>query len=62
MGVVGIPIHSLKNTEGRIAHKGSSLLDSLRYGKTGKKLSSIVKFYNLAGSNSKERYAWIANI
>jgi len=59
MGVVGIYIHGLKNTDGYISKKGENPFDSIGYGGTGKKLSSIVKCYNPAGTNSKDRYAWI---
>lgn len=60
MGVVGIHIHGLKNLNGYIAKKGKNPFDNIGYGNTGKKLSSIVKCYNPQGTNSKERYAWIA--
>lgn len=60
MGAVGIRIHGLKNSEGYISKMGNNPFDYIGYGNTGKKLSSIVKCYNPAGSNSKERYAWIA--
>ena len=60
MGVVGIYIHGLKNSEGNTSTQGSNPFDSIGYGNTGKKLSSIVKCYNPAGSNSQERYDWIA--
>ena len=60
MGVVGIRIHGLKNTDGYIANQGKNPFDYIGYGDTGKNLSSIVKCYNPTGSNSKERYAWIA--
>lgn len=60
MGVVGIYIHGLKNTDGYIANKGANPFNFIGYGDTGKKLSSIVKCYNPAGTNSKERYAWIS--
>ena len=60
MGLVGINIHGLKNTDGHIANKGANPFDFIGYGNTGKKLSSITKCYNPTGSNSKERYAWIA--
>ena len=60
MGVVGIHIHGLKNAEGYISKKGKNPFDYIGYGNTGKKLSTIVKCYNPPGSNSKERYAWIA--
>lgn len=60
MGVVGIRIHGLKNTDGYISKMGNNPFDYIGYGSTSKKLSSIVKCYNPAGSNSKEKYAWIA--
>jgi len=60
MGVVGICIHGLKNSEGYISTKGSNPFGSINYGNTGKKLSSIVNCYDPSGSNSKERYAWIS--
>jgi hypothetical protein len=60
MGVVGINIHGLKNTDGNISKKGNNPFDYINYGSTGKKLSSIVKCYNPAGTNSKDRYAWIS--
>lgn len=60
MGVVGIHIHGLKNTDGYIANKGANPFSHIGYGNTEKKLSSIVKCYNPSGSNSKEKYAWIA--
>jgi hypothetical protein len=59
MGVVGICIHGLKDFDGKISTKGENPFDYIGYGKTGKKLSSIVKCYNPAGDNSKELYAWI---
>lgn len=60
MGVVGIHIYGLKNTDGYISKKGNNPFDYIGYGNTGKKLSTIVKCYNPIGTNSKERYAWIA--
>jgi hypothetical protein len=60
MGVVGIYIHGLKNTDGFISKKGANPFDHIGYAGTGKKLSSIVKCYNPTGTNSKDRYAWIA--
>ena len=59
MGVVGIHIHGLKDSEGKISAKGANPFAGITYGNTGKKLSSIVKCYNPAGSNSQERYDWI---
>ena len=60
MGVVGIYIHGLKNLDGKISTKGNNPFDYVTHGPTNKKLSSIVKCYNPAGTNSKERYAWIS--
>ena len=59
MGVVGIHIHGLKNSDGKVSTKGKNPFSFIGYGDTGKKLSSIVKCYDPAGSNSAERYAWI---
>ncbi len=60
MGVVGIHIHGLKNTDGYISKKGANPFSYIDLGSTGKKLSSVVECYNPSGSNSKERYAWIS--
>lgn len=60
MGVVGIRIHGLKNIDGKIATIGSNPFGYINHNPTKKKLSSLVKCYNPAGSNSKERYAWIS--
>ncbi len=60
MGIVGIHIHGLKNIQGLVASKGKNPFNYIDYDNTGKKLSSVVKCYNPTGSNSKERYAWIA--
>lgn len=59
MGVVGIYIHGLKNQDGRLSTKGANPFDSIGYGNTGKKLSSIVKCYNPVGTSSQARYDWI---
>ena len=59
MGVVGIRIHGLKNLDGYIAKPGGDPFDRITHGPTKKPLSSIVKCYNPAGQNSKERYNWI---
>lgn len=60
MGVVGIRIHGLKNTDGYIAEMGNNPFDYITFGETDKTLSSVVKCYNPGGTNSKERYAWIS--
>ena len=58
-GIVGIRIHGLKDSDGKVSNMGNNPFDDIGYGNTGKKLSSIVKCYNPAGSNSQERYDWI---
>lgn len=60
MGVVGICIHGLQNKDQKISEKGENPFDYITLGNTGKKLSSVVKCYNPAGTHSKERYAWIS--
>lgn len=60
MGVVGIHIHGIKNLAGQTATMGKNPFDYVTHGPTKKKLSSIVKCYNPAGSSSKEKYAWIS--
>jgi hypothetical protein len=59
MGVVGIYIHGIKNSQGYISEKGNNPFDYIPYGDDGKKLSAIVKCYNPSGANSKEKYNWI---
>ena len=59
MGVVGIHIHGLKNRDEYIAEKGDNPFDYIILGQT-KKLSTVVKCYDPAGANSKERYDWIS--
>ena len=59
MGVVGIYIHGLKNQEEYITEQGKNPFDSITFN-SGKKLSEVVECYNPSGSNSKERYDWIA--
>ncbi len=59
MGIVGICIHGLKNKDGRVSNEGGNPFNSIGFGNTGKKLSSIVRCYNPTGRNSQERYEWI---
>jgi hypothetical protein len=59
MGVVGIRIHGLKNSEGGTSTMGGNPFDYITHGPTKQKLSTIVKCYNPAGANSQERYAWV---
>ncbi len=60
MGIVGIDIHGLLNSDGYTAYKGENPFDYITHGQTGKPLSSVIKRYEPVGVNSKERYAWIA--
>lgn len=59
MGVVGIRIHGLKNSDGETSTTGNNPFDYITHGSSKKKLSEIVKCYNPAGTNSQERYDWI---
>lgn len=59
IGVVGVYIHGLKNTDGYIANRGNNPFDYLIFKKSGAKMSSVVKCFNPQGTNSKERYDWI---
>lgn len=59
MGIAGIYVHGLKNSQGQIAEKGTNPFDSITF-KNGKKMSEVVKCYNPTGNNSKERYDWIS--
>lgn len=59
MGVVGIHVHGLKDSEEHTSTKGDNPFGHIAYGDTGKKLSSIVKCYTPKGGDSQERYDWI---
>lgn len=59
MGIVGIYIHGLKDSDGNTSTQGSNPFDYIGYANTGKKLSAIVKCYAPDGTNSQERYDWI---
>lgn len=60
MGVVGVHIYGLKNSDGYISTKGDNPFYYITHGTSGKRLSSIVKCYDPGGTNSKERYEWIS--
>lgn len=60
-GVVGIRINKLLDSGGSTAVAGENPFDKIGYGKTGKKLSSIVNLITPTGSDSKAVYASIAN-
>lgn len=59
MGVVGIRIHGLKDSNQNTSSPGGNPFDYITHGPTKKKLSSIVKCYTPAGSTSQEKYDWI---
>ena len=59
MGVVGIRIHGLKNSDGFISNSGANPFDFITLSDSNAKLSTLVKCYNPSGSNSQERYDWI---
>lgn len=60
MGVVGIYVHGLKDSNGYITEKGNNPFDYITFETSGKKLSAIVKCYDPTGANSKEKYDWIS--
>ncbi len=60
MGVVGIHIHGLEDSDGNISRKGRNPFDFITHEKSGKKLSTIVKCYDPTGLSSRERYGWIS--
>lgn len=59
MGVVGIHVHGLKNSGGETSPIGHNPFNFIGYGKTGRKLSDIVRCYDPEGSDSTQRYDWI---
>lgn len=60
-GVVGVYIHNLKDSEENQSTKGSNPFASITHGKTGSKLSSIVKAYDPPYSTSTNVYDHIKN-
>lgn len=60
LGIVGIRIHGLKNRLSETSAAGENPFDFIKHGPSQKPLSSLVKCYNPNGSNSQDRYAWIA--
>ena len=77
MGVVGIRIHGLKDSNGRTSCEGKNPFDSFSYCYTkiengrpiavlppfgiSPKLSEVVKCYDPEGNSSDEKYGWISN-
>ena len=60
-GLVGIHIHGLKDSTGKISSRGANPFESISLTDSDKRLSSIVKCYNPSGYNSQQRYEWISN-
>ncbi len=60
MGIAGVYIHGIKNSRGYISTKGNNPFDYISFKNSNRKLSDVVKAYNPVGSNSKEKYEWIA--
>ena len=55
-GVVGVYVHNLLDSDKKQAAKGANPFASIRYGNTGKMLSSIVKAYDPPYSSSTKVY------
>lgn len=55
-GVVGVHVHNLKNSEGKMGAKGTNPFDHITLKSTGAKLSSIVKVYDPPGADSTAVY------
>lgn len=55
-GVVGIYVHNLQDSNENQSTKGSNPFASIKYGDSGKMLSSIVKAYDPPYSTSKHVY------
>ena len=60
-GVVGVYIHNLKDRDEKQSAKGSNPFQSIKYGESGKMLSSIVKAYDPPYSASTSVYSHIKN-
>ncbi len=59
-GVVGAYVHNLQDSDKKQATKGSNPFASIRYGSSGKMLSSVVKAYDPPYSASKDVYDYIS--
>ena len=55
-GVLGIYVHNLKTSDGKQSTKGTNPFASIKYGNSGKMLSSIVKAYDPPFSTSTSVY------
>lgn len=60
MGVVGVYIHGLKDSSGKIARKGANPFFSIKKKTDSSRMSDVVDCFNPVGRNSNERYAWIS--
>lgn len=60
-GVLGIHIHNLQNSDARQSLKGHNPFANIKYGTSGKMLSSIVKTYDPPFTDSKSVYQYIKN-
>ena len=58
-GVVGVRIHNLKDVAKKTSVRGNNPFNSIKYGATGKWLSSIVKLYDPPGADSTAVYGAI---
>lgn len=59
-GVLGIYIHNLLNSDRQQDSKGANPFASIKYGDTGKMLSSVVKAYDPPYSASSDVYGYIS--
>ena len=60
MGVVGIHIHGLEDMNRQTSYKGNNPFAVITHSPSSRPLSSIVKCYDPAGRNGRERYDWIS--
>ena len=60
MGIVGIYIHGLEDSNGYTSSKGRNPFNLLEF-HNGKKLSSVVECHNPIGHNSQLKYQWISD-
>lgn len=58
-GVVGVYVHNLQDSNQNQSTKGSNPFASVKYGDSGKMLSSIVKAYDPPYSTSKNVYDYV---
>jgi Thoeris protein ThsB, TIR-like domain len=59
LGVVGIHVHNLKDSDGLQSYKGSNPFDHVTFTKSGAKLSTVAKVYDPPFTSSKDVYAHI---